>query len=69
MPRAVRIRSSLLLHIARPELGCALEKDGSQAGAPERHMNASLHRKGNTGWNLDAGQEIREGKQCTGTRL
>ena len=45
MPRAVRIRSSFLLHIARPELGCALEKDGSQAGAPERHMNASLHKK------------------------
>lgn len=69
MPRAVRIRSSLLLHIARPELGCTLEKDGSWAGAPERHMNASLHRKGNTGWNLDAGQEISEGKQRTGNGL
>ena len=60
---AVRVGSGALLHVTRPELGRAHEKDRSRAGAPDGHRNVTFRSKGNARRSFDGEQEICEGKQ------
>ena len=69
MPKAVRIGSGELLHVARPLLGCALEKDGGRAGAADKLLKASLRREGVAGRDFHGEQALRQSKQPAGAGL